>query len=174
MCGRFLADLGADVIRVEPPSGAESRVHEPVHEGTSLRFALQNAASGALWRTSPRRLVVSASWVCWTPQTSGSRRPGPAHSRSSGLDVDLVRARNRRLVVLSITGFGQTGPYRDWVTTDWTLLAMGGVLSRSGLAGPRPQLRAPGRDGAPGDRAAGGWAALVAYWNRLVRSRRPH
>jgi crotonobetainyl-CoA:carnitine CoA-transferase CaiB-like acyl-CoA transferase len=48
-----------------------------------------------------------------------------------GLAVDLVHARNANLVVLSITDFGQAGPYRDWVATDWTLLAMGGVLSRS-------------------------------------------
>ena len=39
MCGRFLADLGADVIRVEPPGGAPSRALAPLHAGASLRFA---------------------------------------------------------------------------------------------------------------------------------------
>ena len=43
MCGRYLADLGADVIRVEPPGGAASRGAAPLHEGVSLSFALNNA-----------------------------------------------------------------------------------------------------------------------------------
>ena len=43
MCGRFLADLGADVIRVEPPGGAPSRARPPLHGGVSLHFATHNA-----------------------------------------------------------------------------------------------------------------------------------
>ena len=43
MCGRFLAELGADVIRVEPPGGAASRSQPPLQDGVSLRFATQNA-----------------------------------------------------------------------------------------------------------------------------------
>ena len=43
MCGRFLADLGADVIRVEPPGGGASRAQAPLHDGVSLPFAMHNA-----------------------------------------------------------------------------------------------------------------------------------
>ena len=42
MCGRYLADLGADVVRVEPPGGAASRGQAPLHEGVSLPFAINN------------------------------------------------------------------------------------------------------------------------------------
>ena len=145
MCGRFLADLGADVIRVEPPGGAASRAQAPLHEGVSLRFA--DAQRGqAQRRRRPRPTRTVASGCCGLLDRADiwieTARPG----RSVG-----ARARRRassargtpRLVVLSITDFGQTGPYRDWVATDWTLLAMGGVLSRSGLPGREP-LMPPG------------------------------
>ena len=68
--------------------------------------------------------------------------------------------------MLSITDFGLTGPYRDWVATDWTLLAMGGVLSRSGLPGREP-LMPPGDMALQVTAMQATWAALVAYWNRL-------
>jgi crotonobetainyl-CoA:carnitine CoA-transferase CaiB-like acyl-CoA transferase len=159
MCGRLLSDLGADVIRVEPPGGAASRTQAPLHDGVSLHFATQNAGkrSVVIDHTSAdgherlMRLLEGADiWI----------------ETGAPLGIDVVRARNPGLVVLSITDFGLTGPYRDWVATDWTLLAMGGVLSRSGLPGREPLVP-------PGDMALqvtamqATWAALVAYWNTL-------
>ena len=111
-------------------------------------------------------MVVSGCCACWTTPTSGSR---PARA----LDTDVVRARNPGLVVLSITDFGLTGPYRDWVATDWTLLAMGGVLSRSGLPGREP-LMPPGDMALQVTAMQATWAALVAYWNRLESGRGDH
>ena len=75
--------------------------------------------------------------------------------------------------MLSITDFGLTGPYRDWVATDWTLLAMGGVLSRSGLPGREP-LMPPGDMALQVTAMQATWAALVAYWNRLECGRGDH
>jgi crotonobetainyl-CoA:carnitine CoA-transferase CaiB-like acyl-CoA transferase len=166
MCGRFLADLGADVIRVEPPDGAASRTQAPLHDGVSLRFATQNAGkrgvivdhTSADGRDRLLRLLDGAD--IWIETT----RPGALSEL--GLGADVVRARNPRLVVLSITDFGQTGPYRDWVATDWTLLALGGVLSRSGLPGREP-LMPPGELALQVTAMQAAWAALVAYWNRL-------
>ena len=93
-----------------------------------------------------------------------SARPGSL--AALGLGAERVRAQNPTLVVLSITDFGQTGPYRDWVATDWTLLAMGGVLSRSGLPG-RESLVPPGEMALQVTAAQAAWAVLAAYWNRL-------
>ena len=113
MCGRLLSDLGADVIRVEPPGGAASRTQAPLHDGVSLPFATRNAGkrgvvidhTSADGRERLLRLLDDADiWI-------ETRAP---------LDADVVRARNPGLVVLSITDFGLTGPYRDWVATDWT------------------------------------------------------
>ena len=166
VCGRILADLGADVIRVEPPGGAASRRSEPLHEGVSLRHAVQNAGK--------RSVVVDPSGEDGRERLLGlldradvwieSARPGSL--AALGLGGERVRARNPTLVVLSITDFGQTGPYRDWVATDWTLLAMGGVLSRSGLPGREP-LVPPGELALQVTAAQAAWAVLAAYWNRL-------
>ena len=166
MCGRLLSDLGADVIRVEPPGGAASRTQAPLHDGVSLPFATQNAGkrgvvidqTSADGRERLLRLLDDADiWI----------------ETGAPLDTDVVRARNPGLVVLSITDFGLTGPYRDWVATDWTLLAMGGVLSRSGLPGREP-LMPPGDMALQVTAMQATWAALVAYWNRLECGRGDH
>src|SRR6476646_4315069 len=156
VCGRILADLGADVIR-----------SEPLHEGVSLSHSVHNAGK--------RSVVVDPSGEDGQERLLGlldradvwieSGRPGSL--AALGLGAERVRARNPTLVVLSITDFGQTGPYRDWVATDWTLLAMGGVLSRSGLPGREP-LVPPGDPALQVTAAQAVWAALVAYWHRLV------
>jgi crotonobetainyl-CoA:carnitine CoA-transferase CaiB-like acyl-CoA transferase len=166
MCGRLLSDLGADVVRVEPPGGARSRTQAPLHDGVSLHFATHNAGkrgvvidhTSADGRERLLRLLDDADiWI-------ETRAP---------VDTDVVRARNPGLVVLSITDFGLTGPYRDWVATDWTLLAMGGVLSRSGLPGREP-LMPPGDMALQVTAMQATWAALVAYWNRLECGRGDH
>jgi crotonobetainyl-CoA:carnitine CoA-transferase CaiB-like acyl-CoA transferase len=166
LCGRYLADLGADVLRVEPPGGAASRAQAPLHEGVSLPFAINNLGKRSVSAdlASPagrdrllRLLDASDIWV----ETSA-----PGALEALGLGAAAVRARNPRLVVLSITDFGQTGPYRDWIATDWTLLAMGGVLSRFGLPGREP-LFPPGDLALQATAIQAAWAALVAHWNTL-------
>src|SRR6476646_8245711 len=152
--------------RPTPPGGAASRRSEPLHEGVSLRHAVQNAGK--------RSVVVDPSGEDGRERLLGlldradvwieSARPGSL--AALGLGAERVRARNPTLVVLSITDFGQTGPYRDWVATDWTLLAMGGVLSRSGLPGREP-LVPPGEMALQVTAAQAAWAVLAAYWNRL-------
>jgi crotonobetainyl-CoA:carnitine CoA-transferase CaiB-like acyl-CoA transferase len=166
MCGRYLADLGADVVRVEPQGGAPSRRRPPLHAGVSLPFAINNLGKRsvvadletAAGRDGLRGLLDGADiWI-------ETGRPGALEAL--GLGPGDARARNRRLVVVSITDFGRTGPYRDWVATDATLLAMGGVLSRSGLAGREPLLP-PGELALQATAMQAAWAALVAYWNAL-------
>jgi crotonobetainyl-CoA:carnitine CoA-transferase CaiB-like acyl-CoA transferase len=165
-CGRFLADLGADVIRIEPPGGAASRAQAPLHHGVSLPFAMRNVGKRGVvvdhTTTDGRERLLGLldSADIWIE----TARPGALSEL--GLGADVVRMRNPALVVLSITDFGQTGPYRDWVATDWTLLAMGGVLSRSGLPGREP-LMPPGDLALQVTEMQATWAALVAYWNRL-------
>jgi crotonobetainyl-CoA:carnitine CoA-transferase CaiB-like acyl-CoA transferase len=159
MCGRLLSDLGADVIRVEPAGGAPSRAQAPLVDGVSLPFATRNAGK--------RGVVIDPVSADGRERLLGLLDGADVWIQTGGpLPTDSARRRNPGLVVLSITDFGLTGPYRDWVASDWTLLAMGGVLCRSGLPGREPLM-------APADMALhvtamqATWAALVAYWNRL-------
>ena len=167
MCGRYLADLGADVIRVEPPGGAPSRSRGARHEGVGLGFALANLgkrsviADLAAADGRARLLALLDGADLWIETAQ------PGALEELGIGAGLVRARNPRLVVLSITGFGQTGPYRDWVATDATLLAMGGVLSRSGLPGREP-LPPPGDLALQATAMQAAWAALVAHYDALA------
>jgi crotonobetainyl-CoA:carnitine CoA-transferase CaiB-like acyl-CoA transferase len=157
-CGRVLADLGAEVVKVEPPGGSASRAEPPVLDGVSLPFAVRNAGKRSVVADVAggdrllRLLDAADIWI--------------EASRASSRLLDRARARNPELVVLSISDFGRTGPYRDWVATNEVLLAMGGVLSRSGLPGREP-LMPPGEMALQLTAIQAAWAALVAYWNRL-------
>ena len=173
LCGRFLADLGADVIRVEPPGGARSRRVPPFHGATSLFFAVRNANKRGvtLDLAAPadreRLLAVLESADVWIETT----RPGTLAAQ--GLGPDDVLARNPELVITSITDFGQTGAYRDWEANESVHAALSGILSRSGLAGRDP-LPAPPGMAYETTAIQAAWATLVAYWNRLETGRGDH
>ncbi|OZG29228.1 CoA transferase [Williamsia sp. 1138] len=165
-CGRYLADLGAEVIRVEPPRGSRSRRAGPVIDGVSIPFALRNAGKLGITldlaavadRDQLRDLVIDADILL--------ESAAPGTMADLGLGPDDLRALNPALVYVSVTGFGQTGPYREWIATEPVLYALGGVLSRSGAPGEVPLLPPTGLvEGAVGVHAA--WSALLAYYRGL-------
>ena len=163
---RYLADLGADVIRVEPPGGGRSRGLAPCVDGVSLRYVTHNAGKRALeadlataaGRDRLLRLAATADIIF---------EPGPAGwLAASGITPRQLRARFPALVVVSVSDFGWTGPYRDWQATEQVLLAMAGVLSRSGRPG-RPPLIPPGQLASESVALQAAWVALAAYLQRL-------
>ncbi|MFC4585232.1 CaiB/BaiF CoA transferase family protein [Sphaerisporangium corydalis] len=159
MCGRYLADLGADVVLAEPPGGAASRRREPLHQGRSLYFAARNAGKRGVTLDALPGLLGAADILVETG--------------SADLDPAALLARHPALVVVSITDFGRTGPYRDWQGTEWVHLALGGVLSRSGIPGLGP-LMPPGSPATESAAMQAAWAALLAYGNRLDTGRGDH
>jgi crotonobetainyl-CoA:carnitine CoA-transferase CaiB-like acyl-CoA transferase len=173
MCGRYLADLGADVIRVEPRGGARSRRLPPFHGATSLFFAVRNANKRGVTLDlgaaddRERLLALLDTADVWIETT----RPGTLGAL--GLGPDHVLARNPQLVITSITDFGQSGEYRDWEGNDWVQVAMSGILSRSGLAGRDPLVTPPGM-AYETTAIQAAWATLLAYWNRLETGRGDH
>ncbi|MFC8529895.1 CaiB/BaiF CoA transferase family protein [Nocardia sp. NPDC057227] len=159
---RYLADLGAHVVRVEPSAGSASRAAEPRVNGVSIPFVLRNANKRGLTadlaleagRRRLRGLIAEADIVIESFP--------PGRRQALGLDP----AAHPAVVWVSITGFGQSGPYADWQATEPVLYALGGVLSRSGAPGAEPLLPPAGLvEEAVGTHAA--WAALLAYYRRL-------
>lgn len=143
LCARFLGDFGADVIKVELPEGDVARRWEPFdkaaeEQDASLIFQLANinkrgvtldyrAAEGA---AALRALIADADVVV------ESCRPGTLDAL--GLGYEVLRAENPGLVMISITPFGQTGPYRDWQGEEIVTYALSGIMSISGLATQEP------------------------------------
>lgn len=135
-CGKLFADLGAEVILVEPPSGAPTRHRAPFGEVDGQRlpltFAYENTSKYGIvldldqddGRAALCELVRSADLLIET------EKPGVMASR--GLGAADLRSIHPGLVYTSITGFGQTGPYAGYECEDIVALALGGLL---GLAG---------------------------------------
>ena len=137
MCGRLLADLGAEVIRVEPPSGAASRRLPPFHDDISLYFTVRNLGK----KSVTLNLESAEGHPRWKPESVGRGRRIDESHRAGDLDRREVLGRHPGLVITSITAFGLTGPYRDYAATDAVLVAMSGLLFRSGVPGKPPLFR---------------------------------
>src|SRR5262249_34909950 len=160
---RLFADLGADVLKVEPPGGSAGRAALPTLAGAGIPFAVHNANKRSTV-LNPRdgddrkrlfELAETADIAVDTGQTAAFGTSGP----------DLAD-RCEHLVVLSISDFGATGPRSAWHASDPVLYAMCGSLSRSGPTTGTPVLPPDGiASGTAAVQAA--WAALAAYYNRL-------
>jgi crotonobetainyl-CoA:carnitine CoA-transferase CaiB-like acyl-CoA transferase len=170
LAGRLLADLGADVILVEPPGGSPARAAHPVLDGVSLSFAVRNAnkRSVVLDTATPagqqRMLELLSDADVWIDSA------GPGVRDGTPLDVRTLRERLPGLVVVSVTPFGHTGPYRDHAATSPVLFALSGLLSLSRLP-DRPPLLPPGRMACDMGAVMAAYAALVAVWHRLSTGR---
>jgi len=163
---RLLADLGADVLKVEPPGGSPSRTRPPTLRGTSLRFALHNAnkRSTVLDPSQPndRARLVELAGSADIVVDSGN----PGQAAAYGTSCADLADRYPQLVALSVTDFGVTGPRSSWRATDPVLYALSGALSRSGPTTGTPVLPPAGIASATAAVQAA-WATLVAYYNRL-------
>jgi len=165
-CGRYLADLGAHVVRAEPAGGSQSRRAEPCVDGMSIPFALRNANKLAVTadpatesgRERLRALIAGADIVV--------ESFAPGQLAEHDLAPDRFLAERPELVWVSITGFGQNGPYAQWTATEPVLYALSGALSRSGAPDAQPLLPPAGLvEEAVGTHAA--WSALLAYYRRI-------
>ncbi|UMB71939.1 CaiB/BaiF CoA-transferase family protein [Mycobacterium paraterrae] len=163
---RLLADLGADVLKVEPPGGSPARSDRPSLRGTSIRFALHNANKrSAVLDPSDhgdRERLVELAGNADIVVDSGM----PGQAAAYGTSCEELADRFPQLVTLSVTDFGTNGPLASWQATDPVLYALSGALARSGPTSGTP-VSPP--DGIASATAAvqAAWSVLVAYYNKL-------
>jgi CoA:oxalate CoA-transferase len=132
-CTAMLADLGAEVIKLETPgSGDDSRRFGPFVNGASVYFALLNRGkkSVALNLKNAKARDIAQRLAAACDVVVENFRPGVA--ARLGLDYATLAARNERLVYLSISGFGQQGPFADRPAYDLIVQAMSGLMSITG------------------------------------------
>ena len=142
-CGRLLADMGADVIKVEPPGGDEARSIAPFvddlpHRDRSLFFWFYNLNKRSLTLDlkNPRGAALLLQLARGADLVIESDAPGTIDAR--GLGWTALHAVNPALILLSIAPFGQDGPYRDFDADDTVLAALGGMLYVNGWPGHAP------------------------------------
>jgi benzylsuccinate CoA-transferase BbsE subunit len=137
-CGRLLADLGAEVIKVEPPGGGRQRHMPPFLQlapqspDTSLAFWVHNTSKksvvldleSAEGREAARRLALSAHVVLEDSPVG--------YLAARGLGSEDLRRDKPSLVYTSVTGFGQSGPHASYAWSDIVEQAMGGIMTLAG------------------------------------------
>lgn len=178
LCGKILADLGADVIQVEPPGGSTARRIGPYYQGEvhpekslfwwayainkrSITLDLETVDGRQLLQ----RMVKDAHFLIesWPP----------GYLDSLGLGYHTLAAINPALILVSITPFGQDGPYAHYKATDVVGMAMGGLMYLTG-----DPDRAPVRVGFPQfylhGAAAGATGAMLAHSARVATGKGQH
>jgi alpha-methylacyl-CoA racemase len=128
-CTQLLADLGADVIKIEEPSiGDPARQAPPVRDGVGALFVLvnRNKRSVTLNLKAPEGRDLLLRLVDGADVLVDSFRPGVLDRL--GLGYEVLARRNARLVHATLSGFGQTGPYRDRPAHDLNYVALAGLL----------------------------------------------
>lgn len=135
--GRTLADWGADVVRVEPPE-AVGQVDQVVGDrfGSDRMNLHRNKRSLTLNLKSPEGRAIFMDLARKADVILENMRPDV--KTRLGIDYDSVAKVNPRIVYGSISGFGQSGPYRDWAGVDQIAQGMGGLMSVTGLPGQGP------------------------------------
>jgi crotonobetainyl-CoA:carnitine CoA-transferase CaiB-like acyl-CoA transferase len=131
-CSMMLADLGADVIKIEPLEGETTRGH-PKAKFKAFDFVNRNKRSLAVDLASPKGAQTILALAKGADVFVENYRPGVMERM--GLGYEDLRAVNPALIYCSVSGFGRTGPYRDRGGFDLIAQAMSGIMSFTGEAG---------------------------------------
>ena len=161
---RHFADWGADVIKVEmPQEGDEDAMMGGVREGPDFFNLHRNKRSITLNLKTADGVAILKKLAAGADVLIENYRPDV--KRRLGIDYETLRKINPRLVYVSLSGFGQDGPYGNRPGFDQIAQGMGGLMSVTGLPG-----QGPVRVGVPiADLSAGNYAAMGAFIALLER-----
>ena len=178
LCGKILGDLGADVVQVEPPGGSSARQLGPFYRDdpapdNSLHWWAYCANKRGVTlnlehpdgRVLLERLASSVDFVIESNE--------PGYLDKLGLGYTRLASINHRLVMVSITAFGQEGPYAEYQATDITGMAMGGFMHLTGDP-DRPPLRPSFPHFYLHGSAAAAAGAMMAHTHRALTGEGQH
>ena len=160
LAGTLLADMGADVVKIEPPKGDMARATPPNRNGESVSFAALNRNKHSMVldlkhaeaQEIVRRLAAKSDVLL------EAYRPGALDKM--GLGASDLKAINSKLIYTSVSGFGQTGPDRRRAGVNLIIEAFSGVLSVTGAPGEMPMR--------PGVQSADVFGAMFATYATLA------
>lgn len=157
LAGRLLADLGADVVKIEPPG---ANIDDPAWQAYNVnKRLLRLDLDSAVGQAEFDRLVGVADFLIETA------KPGDVYARH--FVPDQLHAKNPRLIHVSVTPFGSTGPRAGWLASDLELMAAGGAMSLAGEPNDTPmRVSVPQSYCWAGSQAALG--ALTALYHRTL------
>src|SRR5689334_3102301 len=112
-CTRLMADLGADVIKIEAPEGDMMRSRPPLRNGASTNFGQLNAGKKSVVLDLKNAAAVSIARRLAADADILVENYRPGVMQRLGLDYAALASTNRRLIYCSISGYGQTGPAAD-------------------------------------------------------------
>ena len=160
LCGTLLADMGADVVKVEPPQGDMSRATPPIRNGESVSFTAlnRNKRSLVLDLKAPQAQEILRKLAAKSDAFVEANRPGALEKM--GLGAEHLKAVNPKIIYTSVSGFGQTGPDRRRAGVNLIIEAFSGALSVTGEPGKMPMR--------PGVQTADVFGALFATYATLA------
>jgi crotonobetainyl-CoA:carnitine CoA-transferase CaiB-like acyl-CoA transferase len=178
LAGKILGDLGADVIKVEPPGGSPSRNIGPFYRdnsepGRSLFWFSYNTNKRSITlnietdegKALFKRLVKGVDFLFESFE--------PGYMEGLGLGYEALSRINPRIIMTSMTPFGASGPYAHYNASDLTIMAMGGFLSSSGIPERPPVwISFPQACLHAGNNAAA--ASMIAHWHRETTGEGQH
>ncbi|HEX77702.1 MAG TPA: CoA transferase [Dehalococcoidia bacterium] len=176
-CGKILGDLGADVIKIEKPGGDPGRNIGPFYKDIidpekSLYWMFFNTSKRGITldietadgREIFKRLAKTADFVIESFP--------PGYMDSLGLGYEALNEINPQIIMTSITPFGQTGPYRDFKSSDIVVWAMGSSMAYTGKADRPVRVGVPQASILGGLHAAAG--SMLAHYHREVTGEGQH
>lgn len=160
LCGTLLADMGADVIKVEPPKGDMGRATPPIRNDESVSFTAlnRNKRSLVLDLKQPEAQEIIRKLTARSDVLVEAYRPGALEKM--GLGAEDIKKVNPKIIYTSVSGFGQTGPDRRRAGVNLIVEAFAGPLSVTGEPGQRPMR--------PGVQTADVFGALFATYATLA------
>jgi crotonobetainyl-CoA:carnitine CoA-transferase CaiB-like acyl-CoA transferase len=170
LAGKMLADLGADVVRVEPPEGSALRRLPPFADGVA---APEGSLAWWAYAAGTRSVALDLASTDGRAQFLSLVRAAdflleslpPGTLERWGLGWPALHRENRRLIVASISPFGQAGPHRDWRGPELVTQAMGGMVYAVGDP-DRPPVRVGGSQASCQAAGQAVLGALVAHFER--------